>query len=67
MEKLFEVPPVYPDKFCRSCANRERWACGGKIIQYCGVRKSNRTDNGLMKIKVTMPACEFYKESIKTL
>lgn len=42
---------------CRQCANRQRWQRGGSIIQYCGVRKSNRTNNGLLKIKVTDPAC----------
>jgi hypothetical protein len=47
---------------CKTCANRERWQCGGSIIQYCGVRTSNRTQNGLMKIKVTTPACELYKK-----
>lgn len=46
---------------CRSCDNRQRWQCGGRVIQYCGVRKSNRTENGLAKIKVTDPACDQYK------
>lgn len=60
--KLFEVPPTLPVKFCRTCLYRERHQCGGSIIQYCGIRKSNRTENGQLKIKVTMPACESYKE-----
>lgn len=60
--KLFEVDKKSARcETCRTCANRERWQCGGSIIQYCGVRKSNRTFNGLLKIKVTMPACEVYK------
>lgn len=50
------------NKTCRTCANRQRWQCGGKVIQYCGVRKSNRTFNRLLKIKGTNPACELYKE-----
>lgn len=47
---------------CRSCEHRQRWECNSKIIQYCGVRKSNRTDNGLLKIKCKDQACVKYKE-----
>lgn len=54
---LFEQPITKPANTCRNCANRQRHQCGGSIIQYCGVRKSNRTYNGLLKIKVTDPAC----------
>ena len=46
---------------CKTCANRERWECGGSIFQYCSKLKSNRTQNGLKKIKCKNPACEFYK------
>ena len=59
------VQPAKPTKFCRTCKHRERWQCGGTWIQYCGVRKSKRTKNGLLKIKVTLPACALYKEEIK--
>ena len=66
MKDLFDdygfVQPTKPEKTCRTCAKRQRWQCGGSIIQYCGVRKSNRTQNGLLKIKVTNPACELYDE-----
>jgi hypothetical protein len=68
MTTLFDLPPTEPGKpanTCRQCKNRERWQCGGSVIQYCGVRKSNRTDNGLLKIKVTDAACPlFEKEKI---
>lgn len=47
---------------CRTCIHRQRWQCGGRVIQYCGIRKSNRTENGLLKIKVTTPACFNYKK-----
>lgn len=60
---LFDIPPTQPkkpDATCRTCAHRQRWACGGSIIQYCAVRPSNRTRNGLLKIKVTNPACAAY-------
>lgn len=64
MDTLFDLSQIptapEPTAFCRTCAHRQRWECGGSIIQYCGVRKSNRTFNGLMKIKVTNPACAAY-------
>ena len=50
-------------KTCRYCAHRQRWFLGPvRIGQYCGVRSSKRTHNGLLKIKVTNPACGFYKK-----
>lgn len=60
---LSEIPKA--TKFCRTCKHRERWQCGGSIIQYCGKRGSNRTFNGLLKIKVTNPACSYYEEDAK--
>ena len=65
MNGLFDILPHVPQKptkFCRTCAHRQRWECESKVIQYCAKRKSNRTFNGLLKIKVTNPACELYKE-----
>lgn len=56
------VEPDKPIRFCRTCAHRQPWECGGRTIQYCGVRKSNRTSNGLLRIKVTTSACLAYKE-----
>lgn len=48
---------------CRECEHRERWQFNNTVIQYCGIRKSNRTDNGLLKIKAKNVACEvFLKE-----
>ena len=47
---------------CLTCDHRERHQCGGSIIQYCGVRKSNRTENGLLKIKCKTPSCHLYKK-----
>ena len=52
-------------KTCRTCHWRERWQCGGSIIQFCKVIPSKRTFNGLKKIKVTNPACDLYKEDEK--
>lgn len=52
---------------CRQCKHRQRWECegGGRIIQYCGVRRSNRTENGLLHIKVTNKACYMFELSDK--
>lgn len=64
MDKLFDIAPTYPDKFCRTCEHRERHQCGSKVIQYCAIVKSNRTDNGKLKIKCKTPACLQYKEEL---
>jgi|GEM_PF-3282528 len=56
---LFESPDTIAlsKLTCNSCEHRQRWACDSKVFQYCGVRKSNRTNNGLLKIKCKTPAC----------
>lgn len=46
---------------CNTCEHRQRHQCNSKVFQYCGVRKSNRTDNGLLKIKCKTAACPLYK------
>jgi hypothetical protein len=59
---MFVLPEEIKGKTCRTCEHRQRWQCGGSVIQYCGIRKSNRTENGLLKIKCKMKACYNYKE-----
>lgn len=49
---LFPEKPLDPNKVCGNCLHRQRWECGGRFIQYCGITASNRTENGLKKIKV---------------
>lgn len=66
MEKtnlLFNVPEIKQDNTnkCLNCINRERWQCNSKVFQYCKVRKSNRTSNGLLKIKCKDVACHLFK------
>lgn len=61
LPELFKIIPKFPDNTCLNCENRQRHQKGGSIIQYCGVRKSNRTENGLLKIKAKNPACEQFK------
>lgn len=46
---------------CNTCEHRQRWQCISKIIQYCAVRFSNRTDNKLFKIKCKNKACGLYE------
>ena len=47
-------------QICRYCAHRERWECGSKIISYCNKIKSNRTFNGLRKIKCKDAGCDYF-------
>lgn len=65
-KKLFEIQPEDPNKSkdtCKDCQHRERWDYSGKIFQYCGIRKSRRTSNGLLKIKCKNIACEGFKRA----
>jgi hypothetical protein len=72
MNTLFDIPPTppvdklhYSDKFCRTCKHRQRWQCNSKVIQYCEMQKSNRTFNGLKKIKASDKACiKFYEAEL---
>ncbi len=61
---LFAPTPVTTET-CLNCQHRERHQCGGSIIQYCGVRKSNRTYNGKLKIKYKTKACSQFKKTIE--
>ena len=47
---------------CKHCAHCQKWECGSKFFFYCGLRKSNRTDNGLLKIKFNNEACLSFKK-----
>ena len=65
-EELFRIENPNEGKTCRTCANRQRWCLGPvRVGQYCGVRHSGRTHNGLLKVKVTNSACYKYKEDEK--
>ena len=50
---------------CKTCEHRQRHQMGSKIIQYCGTRTSNRTQNGLLKIKCKNKSCYQYKKETK--
>jgi hypothetical protein len=64
-DTLFDLPQAKgsEDKklTCLSCKHRQRWECNSVVVQYCGVRKSNRTENGLLKIKCKDAACVAYE------
>jgi len=61
--KLFDIEPIHRNisQTCNACKHRQRWQCNSKVFQYCGIRKSNRTDNGLLKIKCKDNACLLYE------
>ena len=61
--KLFETESkkAKTTTTCKTCKHREPWECGSKIIQYCKIRKSNRTENKLLKIKAKNPSCSLYE------
>jgi len=64
MEKLFDLDTKEPNKndnTCKQCEHRQSWECNSKVFQYCGARKSNRTKNGLLKIKCKDTACIMFK------
>lgn len=65
LEIFSDVKNVEPTETCLTCVHRERHECGASIIQYCGVRKSNRTENGLLKIRCKDAACAAYKKKEK--
>jgi hypothetical protein len=62
---LFDLPQAKSEQktvlTCLSCKHRQRWECNSVVVQYCGVRKSNRTENGLLKIKCKDAACVAYE------
>jgi hypothetical protein len=63
--ELFESLPVAvkPEKKekCGWCAHIQRWECGRKFFYYCGIQKSNRTENGLLKVKYKSTACDMFE------
>ena len=62
LDELFKADADFPMRTCKTCKHRQRWECNSKVFQYCAVRKSKRTANGLLKIKCKQPACGMYQE-----
>lgn len=59
MNTLFDIEEIKqtPTTKCKHCQHIERWKFNHTIIFYCGVRKSNRTENGKLKIKANNTSC----------
>jgi hypothetical protein len=59
---LFNLENFVVNKYatCRTCEHRQRHEYYTKVFHYCGIRKSNRTGNGLLKIKCKDIACPMY-------
>lgn len=55
-----ELEQKHNGKTCNTCYHRQMGIT--KVIQYCGVNFSNRTNNGLKKIKCKDLACQQYKK-----
>jgi hypothetical protein len=61
MDKLFEVEVKKPRvETCNMCEHRRPIQYGSKTIQYCGIKRSRMTSNGLLKIKCNYEACESF-------
>jgi hypothetical protein len=68
MDKLFDIPLKVSKPRAERCKNCEHITCieynyPVKRFFYCKLRKSNRTDNGLLKIKANQVACDGYVHS----
>lgn len=65
-----EIDKIYPKemkliKRCRTCVHRKRYALNEyseKVIQYCELKPSKRSNSGYKTINVTDVACTAYKE-----
>ena len=50
---------------CGQCAHIQKWGCSSKFFFYCGMIKSNRTVNGLMKVWRKDIACDLWISNFK--
>ena len=67
MNALFDIEPKVNKlrkETCNTCKYLT-WVdyCSGKRFFYCKLRKSNRTENGLLKVKARQVACDGYVEA----
>lgn len=47
---------------CRNCKHNQAWQCNSKVFHYCEIRKSNKTNNKLLKIKCKDIACNLFEK-----
>lgn len=63
---LFTLDPAPPpENRCRNCIHMDEHAYNSKI-KYCGKSHSNRTGNGLKRIKANDAACPKFERKTKT-
>jgi hypothetical protein len=48
---------------CGQCARIQKWERGSQFFFYCGIKKSGRTANGLLKVKCGNPACGLFEKN----
>lgn len=56
-DEILQNTLVINNNKCGKCKHIERHEYRSKIIHYCGIRKSNRTSNGKLKVKCKNTAC----------
>jgi len=62
LDQLFDAPgKLINQNTCKQCNHRDGYEYGSKIIQYCAVRKSSRTQNGQLKIFCKNKACNLFE------
>lgn len=55
-------------RYCRTCKHHKRFTlneCSNKVVQYCDLQLSHRSNSGYKTIKVTDIACGFYEPKEK--
>jgi len=70
MDTLFELPPedkpeTYNGNVCGKCKYAVRPHCYRNDWLYCELKRCNRTQFGIQKVKSRQQACEQYEESVK--
>jgi len=62
METLFNLEEIVktPTTKCKHCEYIRRMQFNHTSIFYCSIRKSNYTDNGLLKIKANKTSCSLF-------
>lgn len=67
MKMLFDIPVIPQSKYkCKECEYSAPYYTHEKSVYvnwYCSAIKSNRTSNGMQKIKANKAACKLFKSS----
>jgi len=61
---LFDESQLKPQSStrCKDCKHIQKWQCGGSFFFYCGIKKDNKTANGLKKVKCKTPSCNLFEK-----